>query len=130
MQCTVRGGRETRDLGAYELVKACQELGAGEILLNCIDKDGTNSGYDLGTWHQVFSSCNTQISEFIRDIKSVATIPVIASSGAGCANDFYRAFMEANADAALAAGIFHRNEVPLNEVKAYLVEKGINVRPL
>eukprot|EP00906_Rhabdomonas_costata_P011459 RCo016332 len=72
-QCTVKGGREARDLGAYELVQACEQLGAGEILLNCIDKDGTKSGFDL---------------ELIAMVKGAVTIPVIASSGAGCAAHF------------------------------------------
>lgn len=65
-QCTVKGGREGRDIGAYEFAQACEALGAGEILLNCIDKDGTKSGFDL---------------ELIADIKSAVSIPVIASSG-------------------------------------------------
>ncbi len=72
-QCTIKGGRENADLGAYELARACEQLGAGEILLNCIDKDGTNSGYDL---------------ELVRDIKQGVSIPVIASSGAGCPEHF------------------------------------------
>jgi glutamine amidotransferase/cyclase len=114
-QCTIKGGREARDLGAYELVRACEALGAGEILLNCMDKDGTNSGYDL---------------EFIADIKGAVNIPVIASSGAGHVDHFYDVFTKTHADAALAAGIFHRNEIPLPTVKASLLARGISVRPL
>ncbi len=76
-QCTVKGGREGRDLDVVQLVKTCQVLGAGEILLNCIDKDGTNSGFDL---------------ELIRLVKKSVSIPVIASSGAGKAVHFVDVF--------------------------------------
>jgi glutamine amidotransferase/cyclase len=107
-QCTIKGGREGRDLDAVTLARTCEELGAGEILLNCIDKDGTNSGFDL---------------ELINAVKGAVTIPVIASSGAGNAAHFYEVFTETEAEAALAAGIFHRNEVPIGEVKEYLEDK-------
>ena len=107
-QCTIRGGREGRDLDATTLAKVCEQLGAGEILLNCIDKDGTNSGFDL---------------ELIKAVKAAVTIPVIASSGAGCAEHFLEVFTETKAEAALAAGIFHRKEVPIGEVKAFLQDK-------
>ncbi|KAI9000040.1 hypothetical protein BC832DRAFT_616300 [Gaertneriomyces semiglobifer] len=112
-QCTVKGGREGRDLDVYQLVTASEALGAGEILLNCMDKDGTNSGYDL---------------ELIRDVKKSVRIPVIASSGAGKVEHFGEAFRETDVDAALAAGIFHRQEVPVWEVKRYLEETGHEVR--
>jgi glutamine amidotransferase/cyclase len=104
-QCTVRGGREGRELDAVSLAEACQALGAGEILLNCIDRDGTNSGFDL---------------ELINAVKAAVSIPVIASSGAGCAEHFYEVFTRTQAESALAAGIFHRREVPIAEVKAHL----------
>ena len=112
-QCTVQGGRETRDIDAVALAKACQDLGAGEILLNCIDKDGTNSGFDL---------------ELITAVKDAVSIPVIASSGAGCEAHFAQVFEETAAEAALAAGIFHRKEVPIQKVKTYLFERNIEVR--
>ncbi|KJE94115.1 glutamine amidotransferase/cyclase [Capsaspora owczarzaki ATCC 30864] len=112
--CTVKGGRETRDIGAYELAKACEALGAGEILLNCIDRDGTNSGYD---------------TELIRDIKQAVCIPVVASSGAGRAEHFFQVLQQTGCDAALAAGIFHREEVLLPVVKQYLQTQGVVVRP-
>jgi len=112
-QCTTQGGRESRDLGAYELVRACEALGAGEILLNCIDKDGTNSGFN---------------HELINDIKSAVSIPVIASSGAGKVEHFHDVFQHTTADAALAAGIFHRKEVTIGEVKEYVSSKGIQTR--
>ena len=80
-------------------------LGAGEILLNCIDKDGTNSGFDL---------------ELINAVKGAVSIPVIASSGAGNSAHFLEVFTNTRAEAALAAGIFHRQEVSIGEVKKFL----------
>ncbi len=112
-QCTVQGGRSARDLDAVGLAKACEALGAGEILLNCIDKDGSNSGFDL---------------ELINAVKNSVTIPVIASSGAGCEAHFSIVFEQTRAEAALAAGIFHRKEVPISSVKKYLADKKIEIR--
>ncbi len=107
-QCTIKGGREGRDLDAVTLAEVCEKLGAGEILLNCIDKDGTNSGFDI---------------ELVNAVRSAVTIPVIASSGAGCAEHFYEVFAETDVESALAAGIFHRREVPISDVKSYLRDK-------
>jgi len=104
-QCTINGGRESRDLDALTLAAVCQRLGAGEILLNCIDRDGTNSGFDL---------------ELIDAVKGVVSIPVIASSGAGSPEHFHEVFSRTSAESALAAGIFHRREVSIGRVKAYL----------
>ena len=112
-QCTVKGGREGRDLDVIQLITACEKLGAGEILLNCIDKDGTNSGFDI---------------ELINHVKTFSTIPVIASSGAGSAQHFQEVFNETEAEAALAAGIFHRQEVELFSVKDTLAESNIVIR--
>ncbi len=112
-QCTVKGGREGRDLDVVQLVTACEELGAGEILLNCIDKDGTNSGFDL---------------ELIRMVKAEVGIPVIASSGAGSAAHFSEVFRETGVEAALAAGIFHRGEVSIDSVKETVAQEGIETR--
>ncbi|CAG8478628.1 10918_t:CDS:2 [Paraglomus brasilianum] len=112
-QCTVKGGREGRDIDVHQLVTVCEKMGAGEILLNCMDKDGTNSGYDI---------------ELVDDVKKAVNIPVIASSGAGRVEHFGEVFEKTKADAALAAGIFHRKEVPVADVKNYLREKGILVR--
>ncbi|KAJ3105311.1 Histidine biosynthesis bifunctional protein hisB [Phlyctochytrium planicorne] len=113
-QCTVKGGRDGRDLDVKQLVTACEKLGAGEILCNCMDKDGTNSGFDL---------------ELLSDIKASVSIPVIASSGAGVPAHFSEVFKASNVDAALAAGIFHRKEVPISDVKGHLLELGFEVRP-
>ncbi|CAL9728306.1 imidazole glycerol phosphate synthase hisHF [Monosporozyma unispora] len=112
-QCTIKGGRESRDLGVWELIQACEALGAGEILLNCIDKDGSNSGYDL---------------ELIEQAKSAGKIPVIASSGAGKPTHFEEAFNETRADACLGAGMFHRGEYTVNDVKEYLLNHNFKVR--
>jgi glutamine amidotransferase/cyclase len=104
-QCTVNGGREGRNLDALTLARVSEELGAGEILLNCIDRDGSGLGFDI---------------ELINAVKAVVSIPVIASSGAGCANHFLEVFTETAVESALAAGIFHRNEVPIGAVKECL----------
>jgi glutamine amidotransferase/cyclase len=113
-QCTIKGGREGRDLDAVTLARVCEDLGAGEILLNCIDRDGTNLGFDL---------------ELINAVKAAVTIPVIASSGAGKAEHFLEVFTETSAESALAAGIFHRGEVPIGEVKRFLNGK-VEIRGL
>ncbi len=113
-QCTIKGGREGRPVDAITLAKVCEELGAGEILLNCIDRDGTNKGFDL---------------ELIGAVSEEVSIPVIASSGAGAPHHFYEVFSKTGAEAALAAGIFHRREVEICEVKRHLAERGIEIRP-
>jgi len=112
-QCTIKGGREGRNLDAVTLAKHCEALGAGEILLNCIDRDGTNAGFDI---------------ELINSVKQSVTIPVIASSGAGCEAHFLEVFTQTGAESALAAGIFHRQDVPISRVKTYLAGK-IEIRP-
>ncbi len=112
-QCTVKGGREGRDVDVVELARACEDLGAGEILLNSIDRDGTGAGFDL---------------ELIGAVRAAVGIPVIASSGAGCVEHFAEVFAATGVEAALAAGIFHRREVPIQAVKSYLREQGIETR--
>lgn len=111
--CTIKGGRETRDLDVVQLVTAVQAMGTGEILLNCIDKDGTNSGFDL---------------ELINHVKSAITIPVIASSGAGNPGHFEEVFEKTSTDAALGAGMFHRGEYTVKDVKDFLGGRGLLVR--
>ncbi|XP_047090009.1 imidazole glycerol phosphate synthase hisHF, chloroplastic-like [Lolium rigidum] len=112
-QCTVSGGRDSRPIGAYELAQAVEELGAGEILLNCIDCDGQGCGFDI---------------DLIKMVSDAVTIPVIASSGAGSVEHFSEVFEKTNASAALAAGIFHRKEVPILAVKEHLEDAGVEVR--
>ncbi|KAI4755608.1 imidazole glycerol phosphate synthase HisHF [Aureobasidium sp. EXF-3400] len=111
--CTIHGGRTTSDLDVIQLCTAVQAMGAGEILLNCIDKDGTNSGFDL---------------ELIRSVKNAIKIPVIASSGAGNPGHFKQVFDETTVDAALGAGMFHRGEYTVRQVKEVLEEEGLLVR--
>lgn len=111
--CTIKGGRETRDMDVVELAQAVEAMGCGELLLNCIDKDGTNSGFDL---------------ELIQQVKDAVKIPVIASSGAGVPAHFEEVFDKTTTDAALGAGMFHRGEYTVKQVKDYLREKGLLVR--
>jgi len=112
-QCTVKGGREGRDVDVVELARVCEELGAGEILLNCIDRDGTNSGFEI---------------ELIQQVADTVSIPVIASSGAGRVEHFSEVFERTDVEAALAAGIFHRQEVPIAAVKEHLRKQRIQTR--
>lgn len=108
-QVTSQGGRKVHDLGALELCLACEDLGAGELLLNSIDYDGSNRGYNL---------------ELLRQIKESVSIPVIASSGAGKPEHFEEVFkMDCGVDAALGAGMFHRGEYDVATVKKFLRER-------
>ncbi len=109
----VKGGREETGLIGIEWCKRAAELGAGEILLTSMDRDGTKEGYDL---------------KFLKDLSSVVSVPVIASGGAGKKEDFLSAFREANADACLAASLFHFNILPIEELKDYLKSNGVAVR--
>ena len=112
-QCTISGGRAVRDIDAVQLAKGVERLGAGEILLNSIDRDGTGKGFDL---------------DLIRLVREAVSIPVVASSGAGSADDFVEVFRETGVEAGLAAGIFHRREVGIAEVKDKMRSKGQAVR--
>uniref|UniRef100_K3X4H3 Imidazole glycerol phosphate synthase hisHF n=1 Tax=Globisporangium ultimum (strain ATCC 200006 / CBS 805.95 / DAOM BR144) TaxID=431595 RepID=K3X4H3_GLOUD len=112
-QATVRGGREARDIDVVQVAQAVEALGAGELLLNLMDMDGQKDGYDLN---------------LVKLVKDAVTIPVIASSGAGKPEHFTQVFKETNCDAALAAGIFHRKEVSIQEVKDQLHADSISVR--
>ncbi|KAI9882803.1 MAG: Autophagy protein 7 [Watsoniomyces obsoletus] len=112
-QCTIKGGREGRDLDVQQLVQAVEAMGAGEILLNSIDRDGSKAGFD---------------EELINEVKKVIKIPVIASSGAGHPMHFGNVFHGTNTDAALGAGMFHRGEYTVKEVKDWLQQHGFVVR--
>jgi imidazole glycerol-phosphate synthase len=112
-QCTVKGGREGRDIDVIQLATTCEELGAGEILLNCMDRDGTKQGFDL---------------ELTGMVCKKVSIPVIASSGAGQVEHFSEVFNNTRVEAALAAGIFHRKEVPISEVKSHMKNENIETR--
>jgi len=110
----IHGGRTPTELDAVEWAKRVEELGAGEILLTSMDKDGTKDGYDI--------ALNRAISEAVR-------IPVIASGGAGKKEHFYEVFTETKVQAALAASVFHFREISIPELKNYLRERGVHVRP-
>ena len=112
-RATTGGGRRDADLDVAALAAAAEALGAGEFMVNCIDCDGKGDGYDL---------------ELLKIVKRSVAVPVIASSGAGEPAHFAEAFELARADAALAAGIFHRREVAIAAVKAHLKGRGILVR--
>jgi len=110
----VKGGREPTGLDAIEWAREGERLGAGEILLTSMDKDGTKAGYDL---------------DLTRAVAEAVSIPVIASGGAGTKEHFLEAFEKGKADAALAASVFHFGEIPVPELKRYLLEKGLPIRP-
>jgi cyclase len=109
------GGRKNTGLDLIEWAVKGQQLGAGEIVLNSIDGDGMNSGYDLAA---------------TRAVARAVDIPVIASGGAGSPEHLRAVLQEGEADAALAAGIFHRGEYGIAQVKTYLVTCGVHVRLL
>ncbi len=107
------GGRIDVGMDAVAWAKKAEELGAGEILLTSMDCDGTKAGYDI---------------ELTRTIAEAVSIPVIASGGAGKLEHFYEALTEGEADAALAASLFHYKELTIKEVKEYLRDRGVSVR--
>ncbi len=109
----VHGGRTPMGIDAVEWAVKCEELGAGEILLTSMDEDGQKKGYDL--------ALTKAVSERVG-------IPVIASGGAGALEHFYDAFTKGQADAVLAASLFHFGEIPIPELKKYLNSKNIPVR--
>lgn len=107
------GGRLNTGLDGVEWALEAVRRGAGELLLTSMDKDGTKSGYDV---------------ELVRTISSQVNVPVIASGGAGNMAHFAEVLTEGEADAALAASLFHFHEVDIGELKDYLAEKNIPVR--
>ncbi len=112
-QVLSRAGTQNTGYKALEWAIRCQNLGAGEVLLTTFTSDGTSNGFAL---------------EITASISNVLKIPVIASGGAGNAQHFVDVFAIANADAALAAGIFHREEVTIGQVKQTLKANGVSVR--
>lgn len=109
----INGGRIPTDKGAVAWAKEVESRGAGEILLTSMDKDGTQSGYDL---------------EMLEEISKAVSIPVIASGGAGSMEHFYQALTIGGADAALAASLFHYDQIRIPDLKAYLQSKGVATR--
>ena len=110
---STHGGRKMKLIDALKWARKMEELGAGEILLTSMDKDGTKEGYDL---------------ELTRTISDAVSIPVIASGGVGNLEHLYEGFVEGKADAVLAASIFHYREYTIRQAKEYLDAKGVPVR--
>lgn len=109
----IYGGRQPTGIDAIKWAKKAEELGAGEILLTSMDRDGTKLGYDI---------------DLTKAIADTVNIPVIASGGAGHPKHFVEVFKKTRADAALAASIFHYREFTIKEVKEELLKNGIHVR--
>jgi cyclase len=111
-EVTTHGGRQSSGVDALAWVEQACELGAGEILLNSMDSDGTRAGYDIG---------------MIKAVRAISRVPLIASGGAGALEDFAHA-LDAGADALLAASVFHFGVHRINDVKKYLSNQGYCVR--
>lgn len=107
------GGRNRLDVEAVAWAKQAVALGAGELLVTSMDSDGEKKGFDL---------------ELMKAIRKEVNVPIIASGGAGNAEHFYAVLEDADADAALAASIFHYKETSVEEVKSYLKNKGVSIR--
>jgi cyclase len=107
------GGRRPAGREAIQWARDAVELGAGEILLTSMDRDGTKDGYDL---------------ELTRSVSEAVSVPVIASGGAGSLEHFYEALVDGRADAALAASLFHFGIHTIAEAKQYLADRGVEVR--
>tara|TARA_B100000575_G_scaffold291825_1_gene298656 strand:+ start:2145 stop:2897 length:753 start_codon:yes stop_codon:yes gene_type:complete len=107
------GGTINTGIKALEWIENVQDLGAGEILLTSMDKDGTKSGFDI---------------ELLKKVSEFLKIPVIASGGVGRLEHFYEGVTKGGADALLAASVFHFNEISIKEVKDYLFKRNVEVR--
>ncbi len=110
---STHGGRKMKHIDAVKWARKVEELGAGEILLTSMDRDGTKDGYDL---------------ELTRAVSEAVSVPVIASGGVGALNHLYEGIVQGKADAVLAASIFHYREHTVKEAKEFLRAKGIPVR--
>jgi cyclase len=110
---STHGGRKMRQIDAVKWARKMEELGAGEILLTSMDRDGTKDGYDI---------------ELTKAIAEAVTVPVVASGGVGTLEHLREGLVEGKADAALAASIFHYREYTIKEAKEYLKSKGVPVR--
>ena len=109
----IEGGRKDTGIDALKWIAEGTQIGAGEILLTSMDADGTKKGFDI---------------ELTKAVSNLTNVPVIASGGCGSLEHFYDVFNEADADAALAASLFHYGELTVGQVKEYLDEKKIAVR--
>jgi cyclase len=114
-EIVVDGGRTPMGMDAIDWAKRGEELGAGELVVNSIDADGTKEGYEL---------------RLTRKIAEAVTIPVIASGGGGTPEHLYEVLTEGKADAALVASMLHYGEYTVSEIKEYLANRGIKIRKL
>ena len=109
-----KGGRENTGMEAIGWIKRCVDMGAGEVVVNSIDTDGVKQGFDI---------------ELLKAVCAAVNVPVIASGGAGCINDFIKLFNQIpDIDAGLAASVFHFKEIEIKDLKQKLNESGITVR--
>lgn len=113
-EIVTHGGRRRTGMDALEWAQRGVDLGAGELVVNSIDADGTHEGYEL---------------KLTRSIANAVSVPVVASGGAGSPEHMYQVLTDGRADAALAAGIFHFGEFTVADAKRYLAERGVAVRP-
>jgi cyclase len=113
-EIVTHGGRRRTGMDALDWARRGVELGAGELVVNSIDADGTHAGYEL---------------KLTRMVADAVSVPVVASGGAGSPGDMYEVLTQGGADAALAAGIFHFGEFTVAAAKRYLAERGVAVRP-
>src|SRR3989339_199296 len=107
------GGRNATGIDAVEWARQAEKLGAGEVLLTSMDRDGTKIGYELELTHAIAGAVD---------------IPVIASGGAGTPEHIYEAFVRGSADAALLASVLHYREMTIKQIKDYLIDRGIQIR--
>ena len=113
-EIVTHGGRNRTGMEVIEWASTGVKLGAGELVVNSIDADGTRDGYEL---------------RLTRMVAEAVSVPVVASGGAGCLEDMYQVLSEGRADAALAASIFHYGDFTVGDAKRYLAERGVAVRP-
>ncbi len=113
-ECWINGGRTATGLDVVEWARRGEELGAGEIVLNSIDADGTMAGYDVA---------------LVRAVAEAVSVPVVASGGAGAPQHVWEALVEGRAEAALIASVAHFATHPIAEIKRYLAERSVPVRP-
>lgn len=108
----LKGGKENTGIDAIKWAKKVVALGAGELVINSIDGDGTKEGYDI---------------ELLKKMKQAVDVPIVASGGAGKMEDFYKVIDSAKVDGVLAASVFHYGEIKIGNLKEYLRERGINM---
>ncbi|MFA6427326.1 MAG: imidazole glycerol phosphate synthase subunit HisF [Candidatus Magasanikbacteria bacterium] len=109
----IRGGKQKTDINAITFAKKMEKLGAGELLVNSLDRDGTKKGFDI---------------ELLNKISRSVRIPVIASSGAGTKKDFLDVLKQTNVDAVLAATVFHYEKIKIKKLKRYLKNNNLPIR--